>query len=146
MVVFKSRKVKKVKKLKKKKTIHTKYKHHHRTLKQPKHKSYNATQSYYNVNNRLAGVQDSVSLEVSINELNTIALEIFIGNINDSLMNELLTDIFSSHILRTLITFILFFQIIDNIKESIFWTIIICSLLYLIEHNHLQKKKKKNNI
>jgi hypothetical protein len=61
-------------------------------------------------------------------------------------MNELLTDIFSSHILRTLITFVLFFQIIDNIKESIFWTIIICSLLYLIEHNHLQKKKKKNNI
>jgi hypothetical protein len=61
-------------------------------------------------------------------------------------MNELLTDIFSSHILRTLITFILFFQIIDNIKESIFWTVIICSLLYLIEHNHLQKKKKKNNI
>jgi hypothetical protein len=61
-------------------------------------------------------------------------------------MNELLTDIFSSHILRTLITFVLFFQIIDNIKESIFWTIIICSLLYLIEHNHLQKKKKKNNM
>jgi len=59
-------------------------------------------------------------------------------------MNELLTDIFSSHILRTLITFILFFQIIDNIKESIFWTIIICALLYLIEHNHLQKKKIKS--
>jgi hypothetical protein len=59
-------------------------------------------------------------------------------------MNELLTDIFSSHILRTLITFVLFFQIIDNIKESIFWTIIICSLLYLIEHNHLQKKKIKS--
>ena len=59
-------------------------------------------------------------------------------------MNELLTDIFSSHILRTLITFILFFQIIDNIKESIFWTVIICSLLYLIEHNHLQKKRKNN--
>jgi hypothetical protein len=59
-------------------------------------------------------------------------------------MNELLTDIFSSHILRTLITFVLFFQIIDNIKESIFWTIIICALLYLIEHNHLQKKKIKS--
>ena len=97
MVVFKSRKVKKVKKLKKKKTIHTKYKHHHRTLKQPKHKSYNATQSYYNVNNRLAGVQDSVSLEVSINELHTIALEIFIGNINDSFMNECLTNLFFAY-------------------------------------------------
>ena len=58
-------------------------------------------------------------------------------------MNELLTDIFSSHILRTLITFILFFQIIDNIKESIFWTVIICIFLYLIEHNHLEKQKKK---
>ena len=97
MIVFKSRKVKKVKKLKKKKTIHTKYKHHRRTLKQPKHKSYNATQSYYNVNNRLAGVQDSVSLEVSINELHTIALEIFIGNINDSFMNECLTNLFFAY-------------------------------------------------
>jgi hypothetical protein len=45
MVVFKSRKVKKVKKQRKNKTIYTKY----------KHKSYNATQPYYNVNNRLAG-------------------------------------------------------------------------------------------
>jgi len=59
-------------------------------------------------------------------------------------MNELLTDIFSSYILRTLITFILFFQIIDNIKESIFWTIIICSFLYLIEYNHLKKKNNNN--
>jgi len=58
-------------------------------------------------------------------------------------MNELLTDIFSSHILRTFITFILFFQLIDNIKESLFWTIIICSILYLIEYNHLEKKKNK---
>jgi hypothetical protein len=56
MIVFQSRKVKKVKKLKKKKTIHTKYKHHRRTLKQPKHKSYNATQPYYNVNNKLGGL------------------------------------------------------------------------------------------
>jgi len=60
-------------------------------------------------------------------------------------VNELLTDIFSSHILRTFITFILFFQIIDNIKESIIWTIIICSILYLIEQNYLAKKKLKNN-
>jgi hypothetical protein len=56
MVVFKSRKVKKVKKQRKNKTIHTKYKHHRRMLKQPKHKSYNATQSYYNVNNKLGGL------------------------------------------------------------------------------------------
>jgi hypothetical protein len=66
-------------------------------LKQPKYKSYNATQSYYNVNNRFAGVQDSVSLEVSINELHTITLEIFIGDINDSFMNECLTNLFFAY-------------------------------------------------
>jgi len=59
-------------------------------------------------------------------------------------MNELLTKIFSSQILRCLITFILFFQIIDNIKESIIWTLIICSGLYLIEKNHYNKVNQIN--
>ena len=45
----------------------------------------------------MAGVQDSVSLEVSINELHTIALEIFIGDINDSFMNEFLTNLFFAY-------------------------------------------------
>ncbi len=58
-------------------------------------------------------------------------------------MNELLTDIFSSHILRTSITFILFFQIIDNVADSVIWTIIITSILYLIEYNHTEKQKLK---
>ena len=56
-------------------------------------------------------------------------------------MNEFLTYIFSSYILRTIITFILFFQIIDNIQDSILWTIIITSMLYLIEYNYKLKNK-----
>jgi hypothetical protein len=79
MVVFKSRKVKKVKKQRKNKTIHTKYKHHRRTLKQPKHKSYNAIQPYYNVNNRLAGGPDDVHLAGAKDELNIIASTIYQG-------------------------------------------------------------------
>jgi len=58
-------------------------------------------------------------------------------------MNELLTDIFSSHILRTTITFILFFQIIDNVADSVIWTIVITSILYIIEYNHLERIKRK---
>jgi hypothetical protein len=57
-------------------------------------------------------------------------------------VSELLTDIFGSHILRTLITFILFFQIIDNIYNSIIYTIIIISGLYVIEYLHKTKIKK----
>jgi hypothetical protein len=93
MVVFKSRKVKKVKKLKKKKTIHTKYKHHRRTLKQPRHKSYNATRPYYNVNNRLAGAPDDVHLAGAKDELNTIASTIYQGGDEDGVefMNEHVT-------------------------------------------------------
>jgi len=93
MIVFKSRKVKKVKKLKKKKTIHTKYKHHRRTLKQPKHKSYNATQPYYNVNNRLAGAPGDEYLEEAKDELNTIAHAIIKGEDEDGVefMNERVT-------------------------------------------------------
>jgi len=93
MVVFKSRKVKKVKKLKKNKTIHTKYKHHRRMLKQPKYKSYNATQPYYNVNNRLAGGPDDVHLAGAKDELNTIAHAIYKGEDEDGVefMNELVT-------------------------------------------------------
>ena len=55
-------------------------------------------------------------------------------------MNELLTDIFGSYVLRISITFILFFQIIDNIADSIIWTIIINCILYLIESNHKQRQ------
>jgi hypothetical protein len=106
MVVFKSRKLKKVKKLKKKKTIHTKYKHHRRTLKQPKHKSYNATQPYYNVNNRLGGAPN-VFIHVSplqtakydlidiVFNLNTRAINH--QELDETVMNELLTDLFHSY-------------------------------------------------
>ena len=96
MVVFKSRKVKKVKKLKKNKTIHTKYKHHRRTLKQPKHKSYNATHPYYNVNNKLGGAPD-VHLEGAKDELNTIAHAIVKGEDSEEFMNELLTEFFFNY-------------------------------------------------
>lgn len=54
-------------------------------------------------------------------------------------MNELLTSIFTSHPLRIVITFILFFQILDNVADSIIWTIIIESILYFIEYNHNNK-------
>ncbi len=57
-------------------------------------------------------------------------------------MNELLTKIFGNHYLRVLITFILFFQIIDNVKESLIWTIIISVFLYYIEKNHNEKNNK----
>lgn len=60
-------------------------------------------------------------------------------------MNDLLTYIFSSHILRTVITFILFFQIIDNVIDSIIWTIVICSILYIIEYNYLKNNKNNKN-
>ena len=58
-------------------------------------------------------------------------------------VSELLTNIFGSYILRTLITFILFFQIIDNISDSIIWTIILVSGLYVIEYLHKTKNKKQ---
>jgi hypothetical protein len=59
-------------------------------------------------------------------------------------MNELLTNIFASHFLRTLITFVLFFQITDNIKETLIWTMVIYLILYIIEYNY--NKNKKLNI
>lgn len=58
-------------------------------------------------------------------------------------VSELLTDIFGSYILRTLITFILIFQIIDNICNSIIWTIILVLGLYVIEYLHKTKIKKQ---
>jgi hypothetical protein len=106
MVVFKSRKVKKVKKLKKKKTIHTKYKYHRRTLKQPKHKSYNAIQPYYNVNNRLGGAPN---VFIHISPLQTAKYDLIdivfdlntrVSNhqeLDETLMNKLLTDLFHSY-------------------------------------------------
>jgi hypothetical protein len=74
----------------------------------------------------------------------TIVLFVILANGYSNIpgMNELLTDIFGSYILRFLITFILFFQIIDNVQDSIIWTIIINSILYLVEYNHKQKKLK----
>lgn len=59
-------------------------------------------------------------------------------------MNQLLTKIFSSQLMRCLITFVLLFQILDNIKESLIWTLIICFILRLIEINYNNKKKNKN--
>ena len=59
MVGFKSHKFKKLQKQKKNKTMHTKYKHRHRTIKQPKHKSYRANRTYYDINNNLAGIVQS---------------------------------------------------------------------------------------
>ena len=59
MVVFKSHKFKKLQKQKKNKTMHTKYKHRHRTVKQPKHKLYRANRTYYDINNNLAGIVQS---------------------------------------------------------------------------------------
>ena len=59
MAVFKSHKFKKLQKQKKNKTMHTKYKHRHRTIKQPKHKSYRANRTYYDINNNLAGIVQS---------------------------------------------------------------------------------------
>jgi hypothetical protein len=61
-------------------------------------------------------------------------------------VSELLTDIFGSHILRTSITFILFFQIIDNVGDSVIWTIVIVTGLYIIEQLHKRKIERKSNI
>jgi len=60
-------------------------------------------------------------------------------------VSELLTEIFKYHILRFLITFIIFFQIIDNIKETFIWTIIICISLYIIEYKFKNGKNNLNN-
>lgn len=71
----------------------------------------------------------------------TVVLFVILANGYSNIpgMNDLLTDIFKSHFLRTLITFVLFFQIIDNVADSIIWTIIICTLLYIIEYLHIKK-------
>ena len=70
-----------------------------------------------------------------------VILFIIVGNGYSNIpgMNELLTFIFSSHICRTLITFILFFQMLDHIADSILWTVIITTILYLVEFNHYHK-------
>ena len=78
------------------------------------------------------------------NNVFTIILFVILANGYSNIpgMNELLTDIFGSYVLRISITFILFFQIIDNIADSIIWTIIINCILYLIESNHKQKQAR----
>ena len=78
----------------------------------------------------------------------TVILFIILANGYSNIpgMNELLTYIFSSHILRTIITFILFFQIIDNIEDSIIWTFVINAILYLIEYNYKQRQKENNKM
>ena len=78
----------------------------------------------------------------------TIILFVILANGYSNIpgMNELLTYIFSSHILRTIITFILFFQIIDNIEDSIIWTFVINAILYLIEYNYKQRQKENNKM
>jgi hypothetical protein len=60
-------------------------------------------------------------------------------------VSELLTEIFKYHTLRFLITFIIFFQIIDNFKESLVWTIIIFISLYIIEYKFKNRKNNLNN-
>ena len=60
-------------------------------------------------------------------------------------VSELLTEIFKYHILRFFITFIIFFQIIDNFKESLIWTIIIFTSLYIIEYKYKNNKNNLNN-
>ena len=78
----------------------------------------------------------------------TVVLFVILANGYSNIpgVSELLTDIFGSHILRTIITFILFFQIIDNIGDSIIWTIVIVTGLYVIEHLHKKRTKKKLKI
>ena len=75
----------------------------------------------------------------------TVILFIILANGYSNIpgVSELLTDIFGSYILRTFITFILFFQIIDNIYDSIIWTIILSLGLYVIEYLHKTKTKNK---
>lgn len=75
----------------------------------------------------------------------TVILFIILANGYSNIpgVSELLTDIFGSYILRTFITFILFFQIIDNICNSIIWTIILSLGLYVIEYLHKTKNKNK---
>jgi hypothetical protein len=76
----------------------------------------------------------------------TVVLFVILANGYSNIpgMNEILTNIFKSHILRIIITFILFFQIIDNVKASIIWTLVICTMLYIVEYLHY--KNNKNNI
>lgn len=75
----------------------------------------------------------------------TVILFIILANGYSNIpgVSELLTDIFGSYILRTFITFVLFFQIIDNIYDSIIWTIILSLGLYVIEYLHKTKIKNK---
>ena len=75
----------------------------------------------------------------------TVILFIILANGYSNIpgVSELLTDIFGCHILRIFITFILFFQIIDNIGDSIIWTIILSSGLYVIEYLHKTKIKNQ---
>jgi hypothetical protein len=54
---------------------------------------------------------------------------------------ELLTKVFASQVNRFIITFILFFQIIDNLRDTFIWTCIIMLILYIIEKHHLEKKE-----
>jgi hypothetical protein len=79
----------------------------------------------------------------------TVVLFVIIANGYSNIpgVSELLTDIFGSHILRLIITFILFFQILDNVADSLIWTIIISTGLFIIEKIHRRKmlKNKKLN-
>lgn len=57
-------------------------------------------------------------------------------------VSELLTKLFSSQIIRFIITYIIFFQIIDNLRDTFIWTCIIMMILYIIEKHHLEKNQK----
>lgn len=60
-------------------------------------------------------------------------------------VNDILTYVFHNKLYRLIITFILLFQLIDNIKNSLIWSIIVWSILYVIEFNHKKIEKYLNN-
>lgn len=81
---------------------------------------------------------------------NSIALISFVilanGYSNIYGMNELLTTIFNNMTLRLMISFILLFQILDNITNSIYYTLIMNIFLLMIEKYYKNKNGKKQNL
>jgi hypothetical protein len=61
-------------------------------------------------------------------------------------VSELLTKLFTSQLNRFIITFILFFQIIDNVGDTFIWTCIITFVLYIIEQRHHIKEKSLTGV
>ncbi len=57
-------------------------------------------------------------------------------------VNALLIKVFANYHLRFLITFILLFQISDNIKDSLIWSSVVNIILYFIEKNYKKNIKQ----